>query len=119
MLRLITQAGWMGRCGDSVSGSAWNICPPAESGDGVAEETAVPRYLFTIHDSKPTPDTVGIHLSGPEEARSMAIAEASEMLRDHRDRAGWPTPSWWVHVTDEEQGTTVCRLTVSGTAENS
>ena len=46
----------------------------------------------------------------------MAMAEAGEMLRDHQDRA-WPSPDWWVEVTDE-QGTTVCRITVSGTVQS-
>ncbi len=74
----------------------------------------MPRFRFTVQDSKPKPDTTEVDLPGPEEARSTAIAEASEMLRDHRDKSAWPSPDWWVHVTDEE-GRTVCRLTVSGT----
>lgn len=74
----------------------------------------MPRYRFTVQDSAPAPDTTEIHLSGPEEAQSMAMAEASEMLRDHQGKA-WPTSDWWVQVTDE-QGATVCRMTVSGTA---
>ena len=45
----------------------------------------------------------------------MAMAEAGEMLWDHQDNA-WPTRDWWVQVTDE-QGTSVCRITVSGTTE--
>ncbi|TNC48554.1 hypothetical protein FHG66_13480 [Rubellimicrobium rubrum] len=73
----------------------------------------MPRYLFTVQNSKPAPDTTGLDLAGPEEARSMAMTEAGEMLRDHRD-SDWPTPEWWVLVTDE-QGSTVCRITVSGT----
>lgn len=73
----------------------------------------MPRYLFTVQNSKPEPDLVEVDLPGPAEARSAAMAEAGEMLRDHRDQAAWPSPDWWVHVTDEE-GTTVCRLTVSG-----
>jgi hypothetical protein len=75
----------------------------------------VPRYLFTVQNSKPDPDTTEIDLADPEAARAMAMAEAGEMLRDHRDSA-WPTSDWWVHVTDE-QGTTVCRITVSREAE--
>jgi hypothetical protein len=75
----------------------------------------VPHYVFTVQNSAPAPDTVEIQLGGPGEARSMAMTEASDMLRDHADRS-WPAPDWWVHVTDE-QGTTVCRLVVSGTTE--
>ncbi len=76
----------------------------------------VPRYAFTVQNSHPHPDTTEIDLSGPDEARAMALAEASDMLRDHRDHSAWPSPAWWVEVTDE-QGARVCRLTVSGTAE--
>ena len=73
------------------------------------------RYLFAVQDSGPVPDTTESHLAGPEEARSVAVTVASEMLASHRDRF-WPRPDWWVQVTDE-QGTTVCRITVSGTTE--
>ena len=75
----------------------------------------MPNYVFTVRDSKPAPDTVEIQLDGPQTARSMAMTEAGEMLRDHADRC-WPATDWWVHVTDE-QGATVCRITVSGTTE--
>jgi hypothetical protein len=37
------------------------------------------------------------------------------MLTDHADKS-WPATDWWVHVTDE-QGTTVCRIVVSGTTD--
>ncbi len=42
------------------------------------------------------------------------MGEAGEMLRDPQDRT-WPSPDWWVHVTDDD-GMTVCRLIASGTA---
>lgn len=74
----------------------------------------MPRYLFIVQNDKPAPDSTEIDLDGPEAARAMAMAEASEMLRDHQGQS-WPAPPWWVHVTDE-RGATVCRLTVSGTA---
>ena len=45
----------------------------------------------------------------------MAVTVAGEMLRDHRAKF-WLRPDWGVQVTDE-QGATVCRITVSGTAE--
>ena len=73
----------------------------------------MPRYVFTVQNSKPEPDRVELDLPGPAEARSAAMVEAGEMLWDHRDRDAWPSPDWWVHVTDED-GRTVCRLTVSG-----
>ena len=76
----------------------------------------MPHYVFTVQDSAPTPDTVEIQLDGPQTARSMAMTEAGEMLKDHADRS-WPATDWWVHVTDE-QGTTVCRIVVSGTAQS-
>ena len=75
----------------------------------------MPRYLFTVQNSKPEPDRVEVDLPGPEEARAAAMAEAGEMLRDHQGRAAWPSPAWWVHVTDEV-GATVCRLTITGTS---
>ncbi len=76
-------------------------------------DAAMPRYVFTVQNSKPDPDTVEVDLADPQDARSMAMAEAGEMLRDHQTNGAWPTDQWWVHVADE-QGTTVCRLTVSG-----
>ena len=98
---------------------ARNILAPAGYGsdvcacNGAKQDTPMPRYLFTVQNSKPEPDRVEMDLAGPEEARSAAIAEAGEMLRDHRDKEAWPSPEWWVHVTDEK-GVTVCRLTVTG-----
>ena len=73
----------------------------------------MPRYIFTVQNSNPAPDTTEVDLAGPQDARSMALAEAGEMLRDHQDRVVWPMHDWWVHVADE-QGTTVCRLSISG-----
>ena len=75
----------------------------------------MPHYVFTVQDSAPTPGTVEIQLDGPGEARSMAMTEAGEMLKDHADRS-WPASDWWVQVTDE-QGAPVCRITVSGTTD--
>ena len=75
----------------------------------------MPHYVFTVQDSAPAADTVEIQLDGPETARSMAMTEASDVLRDHADRS-WPATDWWVHVTDE-QGATVCRISVSGTTD--
>ena len=75
----------------------------------------MPRYAFTVQNSKAEPDSTELDLTGPQEARSMAMAEAGEMLRDHQTKA-WPAPDWRVEVTDQ-QGTTLCRITVSGTVQ--
>ncbi len=75
----------------------------------------MPHYVFTVQDSAPARDTVEIQLDGPQRARALAMAEAGDMLRDHADRS-WPATDWWVHVTDE-QGATVCRITVSGSTD--
>ena len=40
----------------------------------------MPRYLFIVQNDKPAPDSTEIDLDGPEAARAMAMAEASEML---------------------------------------
>ena len=73
----------------------------------------MPRYFFNL-DSLPDPvDEVGTVLTGPEQARSAAVIYAGEMLRDI-DGDFWSAPEWWLRVT-QEQGATVCVLTVRGT----
>lgn len=71
------------------------------------------RYFFNLdHDPYPA-DEFGTVLPGPAEARIQALIAAGALLKDN-DRKLWDQPEWRMHVTDEE-GATVCLLTVSGT----
>ena len=73
----------------------------------------MPRYFFNL-DSLPDPvDEVGTVLTGPEQARSAAVTHAGEMLKDIHGHF-WGAPERRMHVTDE-QGATVCILTIKGT----
>jgi hypothetical protein len=73
----------------------------------------MPQYFFNIHDSRDIPDDQGTHLSSPEEACTEAVAAAGAMLKDLREEF-WCAAEWRMHVTDE-QGATVCALTIRGT----
>jgi hypothetical protein len=73
----------------------------------------MPRYFFNIEGGPyPDPDD-GIDLNGPEQARDEAITMAGEMLKDVDGRF-WGEPEWRLRVTDE-QGATVCTLSIKGT----
>ena len=73
----------------------------------------MPLYFFNMPGGPdPDPDD-GSDLKGPEEARSEAVTLAGEMLKKI-DGQFWDRPEWRLHVTDE-QGATVCTLTVKGT----
>ena len=73
----------------------------------------MPRYFFNIEGGPyPDPDD-GIDLAGPEQARAAAVTLAGEMLQDV-DGQFWGAPEWRLHVTDEE-GATVCMLSIRGT----
>lgn len=73
----------------------------------------MPRYFFNTEGGPyPNPDE-GTILKGPEQARSEAVTLAGEMLKDIYGKF-WGAPEWRMHVTDE-QGGTVCVLTVKGT----
>lgn len=72
----------------------------------------MPRYFFNLIGDGSSSDKGGTVLPGPEEARSAAVVAAGEMLRD-ADGKFWGAPEWQMHVSDE-QGTTVCTLTIRG-----
>jgi hypothetical protein len=72
----------------------------------------VPRYFFNVEGDGSPPDKEATVLSSPEAARSAAVVATGEMLRD-ADGGFWSGPDWQMHVTDE-QGATVCTLTVRG-----
>jgi hypothetical protein len=75
----------------------------------------MPRYFFNT-DGGPYPAAdEGVDLKGPKEARSEAVIHAGEMLKDI-DGQFWDKPEWRMHVTDE-QGATVCILTIKGITE--
>ena len=75
----------------------------------------MPRYFFNIEGGPyPDPDD-GIDLKGSEQARSAAVVMAGEMLKDI-DGQFWGQPEWRLHVTDE-QGATVCVLTIKGATD--
>ncbi len=77
----------------------------------------MPRYFFNV-EGGPYPDNdEGTLLSGPEQARSAAATLAGELLKDV-DGAFWGGPEWRLHVTDE-QGATVCMLSIKGIAGES
>ena len=73
----------------------------------------MPRYFFNVEGGPyPDPDD-GIDLKGAEQARDAAVVMAGEMLKD-ADGRFWGGPDWRLHVTDED-GATVCMLTIKGT----
>ena len=73
----------------------------------------MPRYFFNLEGLPDPDDRIGTVLKGPEQARAEAVIAAGEMLKDTNARF-WNAPEWRLHVTDE-QGATVCVLTVKGT----
>lgn len=73
----------------------------------------MPRYFFHTSGDDPSLND-GVELAGPKEAREQASVAAGEILRDI-DGAFWTQPEWQMQVTDE-QGATVCWLSIKGTA---
>ncbi len=73
----------------------------------------MPRYFFNIEGGLYAEPDTGIDLKGAEQARSAAVIWAGEVLRDIDGRF-WGGPEWRLHVTDE-QGATVCMLSIKGT----
>jgi hypothetical protein len=73
----------------------------------------MPRYFFNLEGSSSPADGEGTVLEGLEQARSAAVILAGEMLKD-ADGTFWDEPEWRLHVLDEE-GATVCRVSVRGT----
>ena len=72
----------------------------------------MPRYFFNVDGAPHPADEDGIDLRGPDEARSAAVTLAGEMLKVANGRF-WGAPEWRLHITDE-QGATVCLLTITG-----
>jgi hypothetical protein len=72
----------------------------------------MPRYFFHSPGDDPSLDE-GMELPSPKEAREQASLAAAEILRDI-DGAFWAKPEWPMQVTDE-QGATVCLLSIKGT----
>lgn len=76
----------------------------------------MPRYVFTVEGSgDPEQDEDGIVLAGPAEARSALVTLAGELLKE-ADGGFWTGAAWRLRVTDE-QGATVCSLTIRGSSE--
>lgn len=75
----------------------------------------MPRYFFNIEGGPYSEPDSGIDLKGPEQARSAAVTWAGEMLQDI-DGQFWGAPEWRLRVTDE-QGATVCILSIRGTTD--
>ncbi len=75
----------------------------------------MPRYFFTLEGDGSSPDEEGTMLPGPEEARDVAVRAMGEILTDAAG-AFWNGPEWRMTVTDEE-GATVCALTIRGTTD--
>ena len=72
----------------------------------------MPRYFFNTDGDRYPPDQEGTVLPGPDEALNQAIVLAGEMLKDINGQF-WGKAEWRLEVTDEE-GSTVCALTVRG-----
>ena len=72
----------------------------------------MPVYVFTVDEGHHPAESVRQHFEGPEQARSEAVLLAGSMLRD-ADGQFWDAPEWRLRVNDE-QGATVCALTVAG-----
>ena len=73
----------------------------------------MPRYFFNLEGGPYAEPDGGTDLKGPEEARAAAVTLAGEMLQSI-DGQFWGEPEWRLHVTDQ-QGATVCTLTITGT----
>lgn len=72
----------------------------------------MPRYFYNIQGDSLPPNSDGVLLDGPEEARSQAVLMAGDMLKDTHGTF-WGGPEWCVEVTDDTCQT-VCVLTIKG-----
>lgn len=72
----------------------------------------MPRYFFNIQDGQDIADDTGTVCADAIEARAEAVVAAGEMLRD-LDGRFWQISDWRMQVTDE-QGATVCTLSIKG-----
>ena len=71
----------------------------------------MPRYFFHLKDGSTHMDNDGVELSGHDEARTQAIVNSGEVLRDLGAKF-WTSDEWRLWVTDES-GETVCALRFS------
>ncbi len=72
----------------------------------------MPRYFFHVHDGRDIPDDIGTDLAGPDEARTIAVTAMGEAVKD-LGAEFWKSAEWWMNVIDE-QGATVCTLSIKG-----
>ena len=68
----------------------------------------MPRYFFHLKDGTTHMDNDGVELSGPDEARELAVVNSGEILRDLGTKF-WTSDEWRLWVTDEAEAT-VCAL---------
>jgi len=66
----------------------------------------MPRYFFHVHDGTESIDRDGVELAGDDEAKTMAVCTAADLLHDIAGRF-WSEPEWWTWVTDESGATIV------------
>ncbi|HVG48560.1 MAG TPA: hypothetical protein VM899_10555 [Rubellimicrobium sp.] len=83
------------------------------AGSPSASKKPMPRYFFNIEGLPHPEDKVGTVLTGPEQARAVAVIHAGEMLKDAYGPF-WDAPEWRLYVTDE-QGAIVCTISIKGT----
>jgi hypothetical protein len=62
------------------------------------------RYFFNVKDGHTILDDEGVELANLAEARSMAIVNSGEMLRDGAAAALWNGEPWCMWVTDAPSG---------------
>jgi hypothetical protein len=60
----------------------------------------MPRYFFNVHDGRSLLDQDGTELSGPDEARVMAIKLFGEIFRDEAESIRLDA-AWRIAVLDE------------------
>ena len=68
----------------------------------------MPRYFFHLRDGHEQLDHDGTVLSGPDEARKMAVINSGEILKESGAKF-WTGTAWRLWVTDEA-GDTLCAL---------
>jgi hypothetical protein len=78
----------------------------------IPETPVLPRYFFNLEGPPLANNPEGTLVDGPEQARSDAVSLVGEMLKDMNGKF-WDAPAWRLYVTNE-QGATVCVLTIRG-----
>jgi hypothetical protein len=72
----------------------------------------MPRYFFSVHDSRDMPDRDGVDLPDLKAVRAEAVRAAGEMLRDID---GALTGEEWIMEVTDEAGRLVLTLRFSAT----